>query len=72
MGFQAFTNTGLTQVNFYGTMDTKGFGDSFIGPTMGDLKSKFYAKDKNNGTPGRYTRPSTTSATWTWGEIPTK
>jgi hypothetical protein len=31
----------------------------------GDLRAKFYATDRTNGTPGTYTRPSGSSNTWT-------
>jgi len=29
------------------------------------LRAKFYATDPANGTPGTYTRPNTSSLTWT-------
>jgi len=31
----------------------------------GDLRSKFYASNSTNGTPGTYTRPNKSSKTWT-------
>ena len=58
--------TSLTSVTFQGTIPSSGFNDeSNWGTTPGDLRAKFYATDSANGTPGTYTGPSITNATWT-------
>ena len=63
--------TSLTSVTFRGTIlndnfhvyafSAQGLGGGYIG----DLRDKFYATNSANGVPGRYTRPNTTSLTWT-------
>ena len=45
---------GLFNVMFKGTIPSSGF--STDNPFLGDLREVFYATDKNNGTPGTYTR----------------
>jgi len=47
----------LTSVTFEGSIPFKGFGSPYNFP--GDLHFKFYATDKENGTPGTYTRKQT-------------
>ena len=62
---------GLTSVTFEGTIPSSGFyvenrqvyGSLPAFP--GDLRTKFYATDSTNGTPGTYTRPNDSSSTWT-------
>jgi hypothetical protein len=59
----AFNNcSGLTSVTFAGTIASGSFNTS--SPFPGDLRTKFYADNSANGTPGTYTRPNGTS-TWT-------
>jgi len=53
----------LTSVTFQGTITAGTFSQAFYG--LGDLRAKFYATDPANGTPGTYTRPNTSSLTWT-------
>jgi hypothetical protein len=58
--------TDLTSVTFAGTIPVGDF--STILPFCGDLRSKFYATDSTNGTPGTYTttKPvSNSSSVWT-------
>ena len=50
----------LTTVTFLGTIPRSGLNNITAFP--GDLVAKFYATDRNNGTPGTYTRSGTT---WT-------
>jgi preprotein translocase subunit YajC len=54
----------LVSVTFLGTIPSSGFASGSVTnpfyPT--DLRSKFYATDRNNGTPGTYTKSGTT---WT-------
>jgi hypothetical protein len=65
----------IKSVTFLGTIPTAGFINSAF---AGDLRVKFYATDKNNGTPGTYTRnvetwtltPATTTTTTTTAETP--
>jgi len=61
IGESTFIRTGLTRVTFLGTIPSRTFLDGF----SGDLANKFYATDKANGTPGTYTRPNSSSNTWT-------
>jgi len=58
--------TGLSSVSFAGTIDSAGFGNSAF-TTIGDLRVKFYATDKDKGTPGTYTAsaPVNNKSTWT-------
>jgi hypothetical protein len=64
IGQQAFYDcTRLTSVTFAGTIPSASFNS--IGSFPGDLRTKFYATDSANGTPGRYTRPNVASNTWT-------
>jgi len=56
----------LTSVTFKGTIPVKNFNDDAF-YELGDIRDKFYATDKNNGTPGTYTRPDNKSTTWTRG-----
>jgi len=56
--------TSLTSVTFKGTIPSSRFYNGFISdPYPGDLRDKFYATDKVNGTPGTYTRES---EDWVW------
>ena len=65
IGYGAFGYcTSLTGVTFAGTIPSSGF-DTGAFYNLGDLRDKFYATNSANGTPGTYTRPSTTSTTWT-------
>ena len=64
IGNSAFNNcTSLTSVTFEGTIASGSFSTSYSFP--GDLRTKFYADNSANGTPGTYTRPNGTSNTWT-------
>jgi hypothetical protein len=55
----------LSSVTFQGTIPSNGFSNLIINPVFpGDLRAKFYATDKTNGTPGTYTRKSGSSI-WT-------
>jgi len=71
IGEQAFNFcSNLTSVTFFGTIPSSGFdswafGTSGYSGYVGDLREKFYATDAANGTPGTYTRPNTSSNTWT-------
>jgi len=65
IGGQTFINSGLTRVTFLGSIPSNGFPQSASNPFPGDLRDKFYATDKDNGTPGTYTRPNGNSTTWT-------
>jgi hypothetical protein len=47
--------TGLTSVTFAGTIASSSFNNQ-TPPFPGDLRTKFYATDQTNGTPGTYTR----------------
>jgi len=58
----AFSDSGLTSVTFQGTIASSDFDSEAFD---GDLRAKFYATDKSKGTPGTYTRPDSTSKTWT-------
>jgi len=63
---QAFDDcTKLTSVIFEGTIPSNGFYSNSNGSVFpGDLRSKFYATDAANGTPGTYTRNGLNN-TWT-------
>jgi hypothetical protein len=66
IGSEAFYGcTGLASVTFEGTIPSSGFTNYFTFP--GDLRSKFYATDSTNGTPGTYTttNPGDYYSTWT-------
>ena len=52
----------LTSVTFLGTIPSGNFNSN--AGFAGDLRAKFYATDRTNGTPGTYTRPSG-GTTWT-------
>jgi hypothetical protein len=54
--------TSLASVTFQGMININSFSDTVSFP--GDLRAKFYAASKTNGTPGTYTRPSGGN-TWT-------
>jgi hypothetical protein len=55
----------LESVTFKGAIPSTGFSSLVVFPVFpGDLRAKFYAADKTNGTPGTYTRKSG-SSTWT-------
>jgi hypothetical protein len=59
IGSLAFDNCrSLTSVTFQGTIPSSGFGSSAF---YGDLRTKFYATDAANGTPGTYTRASSST-----------
>jgi len=56
----------LISVTFQGTIPLSGFStDSFDG----DLRARFYARDKNNGTPGTYTTTGPVSENSKWRRI---
>jgi hypothetical protein len=58
IGGSAFSGcTNLTSVTFQGTIPFSG-SSKLLDPFPGDLRSKFYATNKTNGTPGTYTRVS--------------
>ena len=52
----------LISVTFGGTIPASGFSTN--DPFPGDLRTKFYATNSTNGTPGTYTRPSD-GTSWT-------
>jgi hypothetical protein len=54
--------TNLISVTFQSTIPSSSFDWGWVFP--GDLREKFYATDKDNGTPGTYTRASS-SDIWT-------
>jgi len=56
----------LTSVTFKGTI-TSGKIDNEAFRFLGDLRTKFYATDSTNGTPGTYTTtaPVSESSVWT-------
>jgi hypothetical protein len=65
-----YNSIGLTSVTFEGTIPSSGFimeGSEYgqLPAFKGDLRTKFYETDSANGTPGTYTRPNTSSGTWT-------
>jgi len=62
IGNYAFMFSGLTSVTFQGKIPLANFD---IYGFNGDLRDKFYATNTSGGTPGTYTRPSTSSSTWT-------
>jgi len=53
----------LVSVTFEGTIPSSEFSNASGFP--GDLRAKFYATDTANGTPGTYTRASTSATAWT-------
>jgi len=65
IGEMAFTGCDkLTSVTFTGSIPFDDFNSqAFRG--LGDLRDKFYATDKNKGTPETYTRIDNKSTTWT-------
>ncbi|MDR0494638.1 MAG: leucine-rich repeat domain-containing protein [Treponema sp.] len=67
IGKNAFSDcTNLIRVIFQGTIASSGFNnDSKFPSFLGDLRSKFYATDRSNGTPGTYIRTSRTTTRWT-------
>jgi hypothetical protein len=67
IGRYAFNDcTDLIKVTFQGTIASSGFNNDSLFPSFpGDLRTKFYAKDRANGTPGTYARISHTSKRWT-------
>jgi hypothetical protein len=67
IGENAFNDcTDLIKVVFQGTIASSGFNNDSLFPSFpGDLRSKFYAEDEANGTPGTYMRTSHTSTVWT-------
>jgi len=63
IGYYAFSGcASLTSVTFQGTIASSGFDNYITFP--GDLRNKFYATDSSYGTPGTYTRESSSSS-WT-------
>ncbi|MDR2597453.1 MAG: leucine-rich repeat domain-containing protein, partial [Treponema sp.] len=61
IGRQAFSDcTNLTSVTFNSTITVSNFSDD--SPFQGDLRAKYLAAGGGIGT---YTRPDTTSTTWT-------
>jgi hypothetical protein len=67
IGRNAFNDcTDLVRVIFQGTIASSGFSNDHLFPAFyGDLRSKFYAADRTNGTPGTYMRTSRTGIVWT-------
>jgi len=66
IGDYAFQCPNLVSVDFRGTIaSTKFSSNSYYPAFPGDLRTKFYATDTTNGTPGTYTRPTKNSSTWT-------
>ena len=67
--FNAFDGCkSLTSVTFEGTIPAAYFSNSGWdnrNQFPGDLRTKFYASNETNGTPGRYTRSNGSSNTWT-------
>jgi len=62
IGMAAFSGCWeLTSVTFQGTIPSSAFSNQYT--FDGDLRAKFYATDRNNGTPGTYTTSNGT--TWT-------
>jgi len=55
----------LASVTFQGTIASSGFVSGAFG-SFGDLRDKFYATDKTNGTPGTYktTAPVSSKSVW--------
>jgi hypothetical protein len=69
LGDWAFGNNDkLTSVTFQGTIPAADF--SSMGSFFGDLRTKFYAANSANGTPGTYTTTAPVSATSTWTKRP--
>jgi len=65
IGFLAFNSCSLTSVTFQGTIPSSTFEEDDYDPTFsGHLRDRFYAIDKENGTPGTYTRPDAESEKW--------
>jgi hypothetical protein len=60
IGNSAFASTSLTSVTFQGTIASDNLSTSAFSTSIGDLRAKYLA----TGT-GTYTRPSTSSTTWT-------
>jgi len=58
-----YTCDSLVSVTFEGTIPSSEFSNASGFP--GDLRAKFYATDTANGTPGTYTRASTSATAWT-------
>jgi len=63
-GFALSGCTNLTSVTFQGTIPSSGF--STASNFDGDLRSKFYATNTTNGTPGTYNRTSGTGSSAVW------
>jgi hypothetical protein len=61
--FQECTN--LASVTFQGTITSDNF-HTYAFYLQGDLRTKFYATDPVNGTPGTYTTTTLVSATSVW------
>jgi hypothetical protein len=70
IGKNAFNDcTDLTKVTFQGTIASSGFNNDSKFPSFpGDLRSKFYAADRANGTPGTYTRTGTGRSNTKWAK----
>jgi uncharacterized repeat protein (TIGR02543 family) len=67
IGKQAFAGCNLTSVTFEGTINSSSFSVDNSFPS--GLRAKFYAEDPVKGTPGTYTRSTTTGTdtdTWTY------
>jgi hypothetical protein len=57
--------TDLVKVIFQGTIASSGFNNNPLFPSFpGNLRSRFYATDRENGTPGIYSRISHSSKRW--------
>jgi hypothetical protein len=68
IGKNAFNDcTDLVRVIFEGPIASSGFNRDTKFPSFpGDLRSRFYATDKSNGTPGTYVRTGTGRANTKW------
>jgi hypothetical protein len=61
------TCTNLTSVTFEGTIPAGSIGANFSNSAFdGDLRTKFYATDSVNGTPGTYTRTENEQGLYRW------
>jgi len=60
----------LTSVTFNGTIPSSQFSTDPDNAFFGDLRTKFYATDAANGTPGTYTTTAPVSGTSVWAKQP--
>jgi len=70
IGGECFSDcVNLTKVTLVGTISEANFGYSAHYPFYGDLRSKFYATDAANGTPGTYTTTAPVNENSTWNKV---